>query len=253
MRYRPELDGLRAVAIGAVLILHGSYSNIPGGFLGVDLFFVLSGFLITALLIEERVANGYVSITSFYWRRVLRIFPPIFIGVLLFIFLREPSNNLYHAIPAILFFYANYVDELGVMSHTWSLSVEEQFYLVWPLVFVLLSRKRVSLLAIASLLIAAIIAAMAIRTGGILAGMDHELMYRASVTRADSLAMGCLGGILTKMGTLHLPTSLANRLLWLCAVLFAIACLTVKVTDPWVTTGGLTGFAFLFFVLIISV
>src|SRR4051812_35272615 len=79
--YHPEFDGLRAIAIGAVLAYHASNDLFPGGYLGVDLFFVLSGFLITTLLVRERQATGRIDLRNFYIRRVLRIMPPLIVGL----------------------------------------------------------------------------------------------------------------------------------------------------------------------------
>jgi len=78
--YRPELDGLRALAVAAVMLFHANVSWAKGGFLGVDVFFVLSGFLITRLLLEERETSGHLALGRFYLRRILRLFPALVVG-----------------------------------------------------------------------------------------------------------------------------------------------------------------------------
>lgn len=137
------LDGLRGLAVLAVLGLH-TYRILPGGHIGVDLFFVLSGFLITSLLIRERQRFGSISLVRFYLRRALRLLPPLLVVLaVVWLAMRDygtPAEeiNLNKDIVSILFYYYNWWDELSPMphhvtlKHLWSLSVEEQFYLVWP-------------------------------------------------------------------------------------------------------------------------
>ncbi|MBL6428255.1 MAG: acyltransferase [Maritimibacter sp.] len=164
LKYRPEIDGLRAVAVLSVMIYHlkislGGAALIPGGFLGVDLFFVLSGYLITLILLREKEKTGRISFGQFYLRRVRRILPALFLVILVslpaawILFLPSELARFAESIPAALFFYSNvfwfYVQgEYGAQSslyqpllHTWSLAIEEQFYLLFPL-FVLIVPKR---------------------------------------------------------------------------------------------------------------
>src|SRR5258708_20126402 len=137
----PELDGLRAIAILAVLVTHFTFQTVlTGGYLGVDLFFVLSGFLITSLLLSEERA-GKVALGNFYARRALRILPPLFAAVA--IALAVGATSVPAALAAI-FFLANIVDiPMGALVPMWSLSVEEHFYALWPLLFIALGRHRV--------------------------------------------------------------------------------------------------------------
>jgi peptidoglycan/LPS O-acetylase OafA/YrhL len=149
-RYVPELDGLRAVAIIVVVLWHASRDHpVQGGFLGVDLFFVLSAFLITGLLVSERNKTGRIRFVRFYVRRLLRLTPALllmlaaYLAVAPFVWPREP-----HLGDALLT--ATYVSNYSTtfwgrpahLGHSWSLAVEEQFYLVWPLAILLLSRVK---------------------------------------------------------------------------------------------------------------
>ena len=153
-RYRPDIEGLRAVAIGAVLLYHAGVPLAPGGFVGVDVFFVISGYLITGLLWRERVGAGAVSLRSFYARRIRRLLPA---AVLVLVFTavvgravlpvmewEQASRDIAAAALYVsnLAFAAQATDYLAAdvtaspVLHFWSLSVEEQFYLVWPLVLI---------------------------------------------------------------------------------------------------------------------
>ena len=146
--YNPALDGLRGVAILLVILSHAHVPLFDGAFLGVDLFFVLSGFLITWLLLLEHQANGRLQFGRFYWRRFLRLMPALvlFLGAYCLLAPRlwpgladvhqdALMSLLYLADYGIAFF-----DSPGTLLHMWSLSVEEHFYLVWPLLLVLLIR-----------------------------------------------------------------------------------------------------------------
>src|SRR4051812_8790504 len=153
---RPPLDGLRAVAILAVIGFHYGPTKVGGGYLGVDVFFVLSGFLITALLVQERENKGGISLPAFYLRRARRLLPALFIMLVAVavygaIYPHRPeSAHLWRDIAAAVFYVANWVHglghslETGLLAHTWSLSVEEQFYLLWPATLVILLARRAS-------------------------------------------------------------------------------------------------------------
>ncbi len=142
-----SLDGLRGIAVLIVMAYHGGWFGISGGFIGVDLFFLLSGFLITRLLIDEHTRNGTISMKSFYIRRGLRLLPALLTlvaGVWLAAVLLE-STGFREGLGGRTFwalsYLANWNDvftgtHFGPFSHLWSLSVEEQFYVVWPLVVI---------------------------------------------------------------------------------------------------------------------
>jgi peptidoglycan/LPS O-acetylase OafA/YrhL len=138
MRIIPQLDGIRCIAILAVMVFHASYGHFSGGFLGVDLFFVLSGYLITRLLWEEFQVTSTIHLKLFYAKRALRLLPALIVALAL-AGLLWPNNDLTAwgiASTASLFYFANLVRaDMGCLAHTWSLSIEEHFYLLWPGIF----------------------------------------------------------------------------------------------------------------------
>ena len=155
--YRPDIDGLRAIAVLSVILFHFAHQNLPGGFLGVDIFFVLSGYLITQIIHGEIVAHRF-TIRGFYERRVRRIMPALLLVlacssvVAALILLPSDLVGFGKALLATLGFFANmyawrdtnYFSPLAdqkPLLHTWSLGVEEQFYIFFPLVLWLLARR----------------------------------------------------------------------------------------------------------------
>jgi peptidoglycan/LPS O-acetylase OafA/YrhL len=153
--YLRGLDGIRAFAVTAVVWhhSHSGYSFLPmtrNGFLGVDVFFVLSGFLITYLLLKEQATTGNVSLKNFYFRRTLRIFP-LYYAVLaaLSLYYYLPGNSEFFArLPFDLTYTSNWTTERSIMDITWSLSTEEQFYLLWPPLFGLFGGYAVAFLLV---------------------------------------------------------------------------------------------------------
>jgi peptidoglycan/LPS O-acetylase OafA/YrhL len=211
--YRRWLDGLRGVAILLVLAFH--LNLLSGGFLGVDIFFVLSGFLITSLLGEEWQRNGRISLKQFYLRRALRLLPALLAlllasGATCF---WAPSWHDVVARGQEMAVAACYVSNwpflhkvpMPTLGHTWSLSVEEQFYLLWPLLFSALLGWGVSRRRILGLVVTGVLAAAALRL--VLYGSDPPgsparlanmmRVYMGLDTRADALLVGCLVGLLT--------------------------------------------------------
>lgn len=170
MKYIKQLDAVRAIAILLVIIYHwipsSSFINrLPNGALGVDIFFVLSGFLITAILFSNRViaetsgqSNASI-LKNFYFRRTLRIFPIYYITVfLLFIFQAKTlidirSSFIYYVTYTQNFYFFKLQDWPGSLSHLWSLAVEEQFYLLWPFAVLFINRKYLLHLIIVFILI----------------------------------------------------------------------------------------------------
>lgn len=177
--YRPDINGLRAVAVLIILFFHAGYSWASGGFIGVDVFFVISGYLITRNIAAARQQNNF-SFSSFYIRRVRRLFPALFftltfVSVASYLILppheleRFGQSLLYATLSISNFFFwgeTGYFDtasELKPLLHTWSLAIEEQFYLIWPAILILLFRfKKQSFLII--FLIFSIIASLYLNT-----------------------------------------------------------------------------------------
>ncbi len=206
---QPALDGLRAVAVGAVLLYHhtpggrGGFGTAwPGGFLGVDVFFVLSGYLITSLLLVERDRSGRVDLLAFWKRRALRLLPAFFVLIVLVAAVarvvldaRELVDLRGNVMAAVL--YAENWYSIGrpdsLVGHTWSLSVEEQWYLVWPVAFVGLTRvvrtNRGRAVLAGSLAVASALWTLRVydRIGG-------ERAYFGTDTRAQSLLVGAALG-----------------------------------------------------------
>ena len=156
MRYRPEIDGLRAIAVVPVLLFHAGFTAFKGGFVGVDVFFVISGYLITSIIYSDIKSNSF-SIVQFYERRVRRIFPALFLVSLICIplallsMLPDEFKAFSKSLAAVQIFSSNILfwqesgyfesgAELKPLLHTWSIAIEEQFYLFFPL-FLLLFRK----------------------------------------------------------------------------------------------------------------
>ena len=212
--YRPELDGLRGISILLVYVHHLYHPLMPGGFFGVDVFFVLSGFLITSLLVQEWSREGSISLKNFYIRRALRLMPAVFtlilvIGGFALIFLdKRRAIETYQGIWLTLSYASNWLYAFDYFSAnnplgiTWSLAIEEQFYLPWPLLLSLALRFKLGrrwILYILALFIALI---SLYRKILIEHGTNILRLYYASDTRADTLLIGCLVGLLVSWNLL---------------------------------------------------
>src|SRR5215470_11998880 len=208
LAYRPGLDGLRALAVIGVFVYHSRIDWLPGGFLGVDLFFVLSGYLITSLLLVEWEARNRIDLRRFWLRRARRLLPALVVVVLgslalSAIFARQDLAHTRSDVFSSLFYFENwhliaanssYFNLMGnpsLLQHTWSLAIEEQFYILWPLILVpclvLVGRKRLPMLVIAG--IAASAALMWILYNP---HSDPSRVYYGTDTRAFLLLMGIL-------------------------------------------------------------
>ncbi len=203
----PGLDGLRGLAVLAVLAYHLELPySVRGGTIGVTTFFVLSGFLITTLLLREAEGRTTVRLRSFYARRALRLLPALAVlvpVVVVYAALAGRADDTVAAAPAVAFYGGNWVrafdgfSTLGLFEHSWSLSVEEQFYLVWPVVVVLVAlvagaRHRAQAVLVASLAGAA--ASLAWRLSlwdGSDAPASAARLYNGTDTAADQLLIGC--------------------------------------------------------------
>ena len=193
-RELPGLNALRAVSAYLVVFYHFDLHWVPGG-LGVLAFFVLSGFLITWLLLKEHERHGTISLRGFYMRRSLRIFPAFYVysaGVLVLLTLAH-KRIVWPQTIAALAYVNNYYQALNgdpntAFSHTWSLAIEEQFYLLWPLMFIWLARRRDTLVASLGL---AVVAVWIHRWILVAHGVANGYVYEAFDTRVDHLLIGC--------------------------------------------------------------
>lgn len=242
-RYVAALDGVRAVAVLGVLAVHAGVP-IQGG-VGVYLFFSLSGFLITSLALAEIGRTGQFSLRGFYARRALRLFPAmvalVAVGNLAAWLLPEGIGGgvrtWWDSIPA-LFYYANWArafgpaDELGIYAHTWSLSIEEQFYLVWPLAIMVALWLR-STRVIAGVAVLGCLGAVVAR---LLVGVEDPSdplarVYNGTDTNADHLLYGCLLAVAVhranRRGDMAGLRRIANIAFW---PAFAVLC------GAWVLT-----------------
>ena len=200
--YQPALDGVRGLAIACVVAYH-AFGRPSGGFLGVDLFFVLSGFLITTLLLEEHAERSTVSLRAFYRRRALRLLPAlvamlaVVLAVEAVLALAGKGHLRREAIGAG--FGLGYVTDIvnavsrgtvpWSLSHLWSLAMEEQFYLLWPPILLLLGVRRRAALAV---LVGALVL-VAVRQVELMAsGAAYDRLQFAPDTRGSSIVIGCL-------------------------------------------------------------
>jgi peptidoglycan/LPS O-acetylase OafA/YrhL len=257
--YLPGVDGLRAVAVSAVFLYHADVPWMPGGFLGVDVFLVISGFLITSLLLAEWDATGRVDVRRFWLRRARRLLPAVFVllGVCLIVgalFFRHDLARLRGDSLAAAAYVMNWHLVLGhqsyfeafgrppVLQHLWSLAVEEQFYLLWPLVFVaglvLLGRRRlviaVALTAVASTVLMAIL---------FTPGADPSRVFYGTDTRAIGLIVGVLLGFAWRPGQLTRRTGAGASLVLdavggLALVAVVVSFWRVQSFDPSLYRGG---------------
>lgn len=204
LAHLPALDGLRAIAVSLVLWVHLPFIQgsavakavwsvgqaIRAGYIGVDLFFVLSGFLITRILLDERVRTGSISLRVFYTRRALRIFPIYYLCIAVYA-LAFPFDG--EALLSLVTYTFNYYHPLNPtpnpLEHTWSLAVEEQFYLVWPALVTLIPLARGrricgTFIPVLAMLVALLLAAT------LESALAANLIYMSSATRMMSLSLG---------------------------------------------------------------
>ncbi len=262
----PALDGLRGIAILAVMLFHfrwifvnGSdrfsqfmYAGLGFGWMGVDLFFALSGFLITGILLDTRESTSYFR--TFYGRRALRIFP-LYYGTLIVILGACPfiaqslgHNNLWSHVNSLwyLFYVANWqpgthglIDPM--VGHFWSLCVEEQFYLVWPAVVWLTPTRWLPSLALILVGLSALL-----RVSLVQSGAGGEVLYRITLTRMDPLALGALAAMAYRR--LSMGRWIRSRARLLISLSLALVLVTVLVQHGFDPDSGpmqLVGYIFL--------
>jgi peptidoglycan/LPS O-acetylase OafA/YrhL len=244
MKYRSDVDGLRAVAILPVVAFHAGLNFVPGGFVGVDVFFVISGYLICRLINDE-IKSGSFTVAGFYKRRVMRLFPALFTmliatSILAYVYLlpielKEYSQSLIAAVTNVsnIFFalttgYFDAPAETRPLLHTWSLSVEEQFYIVCPLFMLACYRfcpRRLNMLLATGAVLSFVAAFLAY-------GRNPNFAFFLTPFRACELLLGALLGI--RFFPLAATAQLKNVIggAGLVAVLFAIFALSAETPLP---------------------
>lgn len=226
----PALDGLRGIAILLVLGWHAD-ALLPGGALGVNLFFVLSGFLITSLLIEEHHLTSRVSLLGFYRRRALRLLPglafatAVGLAVILVVAPSEFARGL-SSLPFIASFTVNmpFANVSGEFAPLWSLSQEEQFYLLWPPILMGLFFARVSPRVVAAVLVSLAAAATAWRTGLMFSGASAERLWYRPDANAESILLGCAMAVCVSYRLIRVPR-FANPVLLVSAAVIVVCTL----------------------------
>ena len=279
-KYLPSIDSLRALAVLAVIIYHVDVNYLPGGFLGVDLFFVLSGYLISSLIIKEFRKTGTVNLYNFYIRRARRLLPAVYfmitVGLVVMVLFNEVLLRKSHLDAIFGYIYSSnwwyifhkldYFDSFGAQSpfkHLWSLAIEEQFYMIFPLLFLLVNRKKKSkdgtyklnknfLYVVLGLILVSLIAHI------LLFDINNiSRIYFGTDTRAFSLLVGVVGAILYPMERLHSKVTPQKNMIYSVVSLVSIATLiTVMVYtseyNTWLYRGGFLLVAILGLIVIIS-
>jgi peptidoglycan/LPS O-acetylase OafA/YrhL len=251
--YQPAFDGVRAVAVLAVMAFHANLPWASGGFLGVDVFFVLSGYLITTLLVGEYAERGRIRLGHFWMRRALRLLPALLVVVLFNWWwswnslVPDSASTVRREAMVTLLYVANWaqiagwLNPMGALGHTWSLAIEEQFYILWPLVlsFLLGTLSRTgTMFAVGGFAIASLFLRAALYDG-------HETASRVmhgSDTRAETLLIGCLLALLLRFRALELPPrpAFASALAVPAALSLAWFFGNVTLHTEWLPRGGLT-------------
>ncbi|MEO6123222.1 MAG: acyltransferase family protein [Ilumatobacteraceae bacterium] len=286
--YSPGLDGLRALAVVAVMVYHANHTWLSGGFLGVEVFFVISGYLITLLLIAEHERHDTIDLGQFWLRRARRLLPALFVmlaalAVYMTVFNSKPLGRTRGDFLGGLFYGSNWyqivvgqsytdIEAFAPLRHLWSLAVEEQFYLVWPLVMIFLLRKgrdRLPQVAIRLFLIAfgiAVAVAVLYRPGFVASDCSgdsngylkvfgrcfniNDALYLSTFSRASGLLLGAGFAMLWRpVALMRGPMRKKGLVLDVIALagLILLGLLMWKITlqdsftaeyDPWLYRGG---------------
>lgn len=250
IKYRPEIDGLRAIAVISVIIYHLNENWLSGGFLGVDIFFVISGFLITGIIITEIQQNSF-SLKQFYTRRIKRIYPAFIIVMALVsfiasvIFIYNDFNKLRKTIELAIAFLSNFY--LGLTQgyfdlsanenpvlHIWSLAVEEQYYLIFPLILILAYKKfrEIKVLFIITLILFFILLATSFIPANFYKEVLHQPnIYYLSNLRFPELLVGSLLAIYHNLSNKVQLSKQVNNILAILSTLLLFSCLFLMNND----------------------
>lgn len=246
--FRPDIEGLRAIAVGGVIAFHFGLSDLPGGFIGVDIFFVISGYLITRHLIQEIGRSGTVDLWRFYGRRARRLLPASLLVIATTLaagyFILAPSEQQLYAKGAL--FASSYVINLWLLRwsfdyfaadtasnpflHFWSLSVEEQFYLLWPAFLLLVAWFRPGARGIA--LILGVVALVSFGVSAWMTSESQPWAFYFSPLRAWEFAVGGLVSLVVAERWAS-AFRFSPVMGWTGIALIAVAYLSVSETDPF--------------------
>ena len=264
MGYEPSLDGIRAFSVIAVMLYHANIAWLPGGFLGVEVFFVVSGFLITSLLIEERESTRRIDLKQFWIRRARRLLPALVVmlaatAICVAFYATDSAPDFRRDLLPSLGYFSNWwqifavdtpyfaASSLPVLRHLWSLAVEEQWYLIWPLLFTFIfgakwMRPKIS----GALLIACSGAAMAATALRFVEDneMRTNFLYLSTLTRSSGLLLGAAVAMMWRPWRKSSPSSrwrssVADAFAVASIAVIGVLMATVHVADAWLYQGGL--------------
>ena len=265
MGYVPALDGLRALAVVAVVFYHAKFSWMQGGFIGVEVFFVVSGFLITSLLLEEAEENHSVALKQFWYRRARRLLPALFVMLIAvsawaLLFSDYKVGQLRHDFLSAVFYFSNWWQvffsdvpyfapkDPPLLRHLWSLAVEEQWYLLWPFAFIALLRWRRSRARAAQTLVGVSVAIMVL-TALLYDGANPDrvnFLYLSTLTRSTGLLLGAAGALLWRPWTMtgrarvaEIPERTLTAAAGVSSVLLAVLAVSLTVDGAFLYRGGL--------------
>ena len=255
-RYSPALDGIRALSVIAILLYHGGVTFLPGGFLGVDVFFVLSGYLITSLLLLEHDRTGTLGLKNFWIRRARRLLPALvlMVAAVLVLFptlgVAWTQSTRGDALAVLLYVsnwwfvlrgesYAQAFEDPSPFQHTWSLAIEEQWYVLLPLVLLVLFRSRPGRRSLGWLLVAGAIGSATIMAA-VQSSTDGSRAYYGTDSRLQGLLVGaalaCL--VASTIGRKLVDSTVVALLGWVGLIGLGIAFVVAVQADPRMYQGG---------------
>lgn len=247
--YRPELDGLRALSVLVVVVHHVPgplKAAMPGAWLGVDVFFAISGALITRLLLLELERSGTLRLGSFYVRRLRRLYPAMLtmiVAACLAALVLRGSDFVLGLLPdaliAALYLAGFVVHEraMPLLGHTWSLSIEELFYLVWPAATLLLARRGLRPLVLLLVLVVLLVPAWRMHLW-LVEFASSARLYTSPDTRADAIAWGALAGVIAHRGLVRPHAPWLRALGSASALGLAALVLTASRAETWFAIWG---------------
>ena len=269
MGYEPSLDGIRAFSVIAVMLYHADIAWLPGGFLGVEVFFVVSGFLITSLLIEERESTRSIDLKQFWIRRARRLLPALVVmlsatAVYVAFFAKDSAPDFRRDVLPSLGYFSNWwqiyavdtpyfaASSLPVLRHLWSLAVEEQWYLIWPLLFALLFGAKWMRSKISGALLIGCSGAIMIATALGFVQDDEtrtNFLYLSTITRSSGLLLGAAVAMLWRPWRKNSSpswwrSSIADALAIASMAVIGVLMATVHVADERLYQSGLAATTF---------